>query len=358
MGMYLIFSRAAKQFYTRISSLTWDTVLGMLVFHFAVSWGLVALIGGENIASGHTFWYFYVTTATTVGYGDYSPVTGAGRLVTVLWIMPGGIALFTATIAKFVQQIVDRWRRRLRGLASYENLTDHIVILGWHGSKTQRMVDQIRGGQGNDEHEIVLCATSTNENPMPDRVRFVKGLALNEPELLHRAAVTNANYIIALGHDDDETLAAVLGAAAVNSYAHIVAYFDQQSFADLLKAHCPHAECNVSLSIELMVRSAQDPGSSRVQSQLLSTVKGPTQFSLQVPEDAKPVTYGALFSALKTNYDATLFGVAQTALGDDLVLNAPWEHLVDPGMIVYFMAPDRIESSQIDWNTLGANHAT
>lgn len=358
MGMYLIFSRAAKRLYTRISGVTWDIVLGMLVFHFAVSWGLMALIGGEEIAGGQIFWYFYVTTATTVGYGDYSPVTEAGRLVTVLWIMPGGIALFTAIIAKFVQQIVDRWRRRLRGLASYENLTDHIVILGWHGSRTQRMVDQIRGGQGNDEHEIVLCSTSTDENPMPDRVRFVKGLALNTPDLLRRAAVANANYIIALGHDDDETLAAVLGAAAVNSSAHIVAYFDQQSFADLLKAHCPHAECNVSLSIELMVRSAQDPGSSRVQSQLLSTVKGPTQFSLQVPDSAKPVTYGALFSALKTSYDATLFGVAQTALGDDLVLNAPWEHRVSPGMIVYFMAPNRIESSQIDWNALGAGQAT
>jgi hypothetical protein len=77
-----------------------------------------------------------------------------------------------------------------------------------------------------------------------------------------------------------------------------------------------------------------------------------------VPENAQPVTYGALFSAMKTNYDATLFGVAQTALGDDLVLNAPREHRVDPGMIVYFMAPNRIESSQIDWNALSATQAT
>jgi voltage-gated potassium channel len=356
--MYVIFSGAARRFYTRISGLTWDTVLGMLVCHFAVSWGLMILIGGETIASRDIFWYFYVTTATTVGYGDYSPVTETGRLVTTLWIMPGGIALFTAIIAKFAQQIVDRWRRRLLGLASYENLTDHIVILGWHGSRTHRMVDQIRGGEVNNKHEIVLCSRSTEENPMPDRVRFVKGLTLNAPDLLRRAAVKNANYIIALGHDDDETLAAVLGAAAVNSNAHIVAYFDQQSFADLLKAHCPHAECNVSLSIELMVRSAQDPGSSRVQSQLLSTVKGPTQYSLQVPDDAKPVAYGALFSALKTSYDATLIGVAETALGDDLVLNAPQEHRVDPGMIVYFMAPHRIDPSQIDWSALGATQAT
>ena len=145
-----------------------------------------------------------------------------------------------------------------------------------------------------------------------------------------------------------------MNVAAVNAGSHIVAYFDQQSFADLLKAHCPHAECNVSLSIELMVRSAQDPGSSRVQRQLLSTLEGPTQFSLRVPADANTVSYGALFTELKNRHDATLFGVAESALGDDLILNAPLGHRVDPGMILYFMAAKRIEPAQIDWGALGA----
>ena len=352
--MYVILSRVANRLYARISGLSWDTVLIMTVFHFAVSWGLLGLVGGENIASGDIFWYFYATTATTVGYGDYSPVTEAGRVVTILWVMPGGIALFTTIIAKVVQQVSDKWRKRLRGLASYEKLTDHIVILGWHGSRTQRMVDHIRGGQGEHERDIVLCSAESIENPMPDEVRLVRGTALNTPDLLHRAAVTNAKYIIALGHDDNETLAAALGAGAVNGDAHIVAYFDQQSFADLLKAHCPHAECNISFSIEMMVRSAQDPGSSRVQRQLLSTLEGPTQFSLRVPENAAAVNYGALFSELKKSHDATLFGVAQSALGDDLTLNAPSEYRVDPGTILYFMSSQRIEPSDIDWSKLSS----
>ena len=352
--MFVILSRVANRLYARISSLSWDTVLTMTVFHFLVSWQLMALVGSETIASAEIFWYFYATTATTVGYGDYSPVTEAGRVVTILWVMPGGIALFTTIIAKVVQQVSDKWRKGLRGLASYENLSDHIVILGWHGSRTQRMVDHIRGGQGEHGRDIVLCSAAPIENPMPDQVRFVRSAALNTPDLLHRAAVTNAKYIIALGHNDNETLAAALGAAAVNGDAHIVAYFDQQSFADLLKAHCPQAECNVSLSIEMMVRSAQDPGSSRVQRQLLSTLEGPTQFSLRVPADANPVSYGVLFTELKTKHDATLFGVAESTLGDDLILNAPLDRRVDPGMILYFMAAKRIEATQIRWGTLGA----
>ena len=353
-AMYSIWSRVAKRLYARISEVSWDTVLSLTVIHFAASWSLIAVIGGEKIASSEIFWYFYATTATTVGYGDYAPATAAGRAITILWVMPGGIALFTTIIAKVVQQFSEKWRKRLRGLANYEKSHDHIVILGWHGSRTQRMVDHIRGGQREHEREIVLCSSETIENPMPDQVRFIRGAALNTPDLLRRAGVANATFVIAFGHDDNETLAAALGAAAVNGDAHIVAYFDQQSFADLLKAHCPHAECNVSLSIEMMVRSAQDPGSSRVQGQLLSTLVGPTQFSLRVPADVGSVTYGALFSELKTKHDATLFGVAKSTLGDDLKLNAPLDDRVDPGMILYFMADQRIDPAQIDWRMLSS----
>ncbi|MBV40995.1 MAG: hypothetical protein CMM23_20455 [Rhodospirillaceae bacterium] len=351
-AMHLILSRVARRLYNRISSLSWDTVLTMTFIHFATSWGLIAFVGGEKIASGEIFWYFYATTATTVGYGDYSPTTAAGRVVATIWVMPGGIALFTTIIAKIVQQFSEKWRKRLRGLANYENLSGHVVILGWHDVRTQRMVDHILGGQGDDKREIVLCCAETMENPMPDQVRFVRAAALNTPDLLKRAAVANAVFVIAFGRDDNETLAAALGAAAVNGGAHIVAYFDQQSFADLLKAHCSRAEANVSLSIEMMVRSAQDPGSSRVQRQLLSTLEGPTQFSLQVPHDAVPVTYGALFTELKSKHEATLFGVANSTLGDDLILNASLDASVGPGMTLYFMAPQRIDPARIDWPAL------
>ena len=72
------------------------------------------------------------------------------------------------------------------------------------------------------------------------------------------------------------------------------------------------------------------------------------------PDDLGKVNYGVLFSALKTKHNATLFGVAESTLGDDLILNAPTDHRIDPGKILYFMAARRIKAVEIDWPALSA----
>ena len=83
----------------------------------------------------------------------------------------------------------------MRGGTNYKNLSEHIIILGWHGLKTERMVDYIRGDEDSKDSEIVLCAAEDIENPMPDRVKFVRGTALNTPDLLTRAGAKQRNIL-------------------------------------------------------------------------------------------------------------------------------------------------------------------
>jgi voltage-gated potassium channel len=341
-------ARVFKTFYAHVTRMSWDALLLVVVLHFAVALVLMRVFETGEIAEIVGFWYFYVTTATTVGYGDITPKTDPGRLLTTFWIMPGGIVLFTVSIAKFVQFISDRWRRRMRGEADYSYLGNHIVILGWQGRQTAKIVEEIVGDVGADAREIVLCTTKEIDNPLPDVVKFVRDSALNTAGLHHRAGVAGAAVIIALGHDDNDTLAAALAAGVVNRNAHVVAYFEQQAFADLLTAHCPRAEAMVSMSIEMLVRAAQDPGSSRIQQDLLS-VRGQTQFSLTLPAAAAPLSYGALLAGLKAKHDATLIAIADGTHGRALAVNAPADHPVGPGAVIYYIAARRIRAEQLTW---------
>jgi hypothetical protein len=66
--------------------------------------------------------YFSVTTLTTVGYGDFSPETAAGKLFTVVYVLVG-VGILLAFLSRVAVQVVDthmhdresRNGRRIRG---------------------------------------------------------------------------------------------------------------------------------------------------------------------------------------------------------------------------------------------------
>ncbi|PID36814.1 MAG: potassium channel protein [Rhodobacterales bacterium] len=51
--------------------------------------------------------YFSVITIATVGYGDFSPVTVAGKLFTIFYVLCG-LGLFVATATAIADRIISR----------------------------------------------------------------------------------------------------------------------------------------------------------------------------------------------------------------------------------------------------------
>ena len=68
---------------------------------------------GANITSiGDALWW-PVVTITTVGYGDYYPVTLAGRLITII-VMFSGIGIVVTLLGVFSQKRLQRVESRLK----------------------------------------------------------------------------------------------------------------------------------------------------------------------------------------------------------------------------------------------------
>jgi voltage-gated potassium channel len=59
---------------------------------------------------GEALWWVYVTI-TTVGYGDFYPVTAAGRLVGVV-VLTGGVALFGVLTGYIANSFLERRKAR------------------------------------------------------------------------------------------------------------------------------------------------------------------------------------------------------------------------------------------------------
>jgi len=337
------FNRWLVRAYARASQLHWRFVALLGACHFSLSY-LLLRIAEEQLAALDVFWYFYITTVTTVGYGDFSPTSASGRWIVTLFVMPGGIVLFTTVLAKLIQDVTDAWRRRMKGLKDFSRMAGHIVVVGWCAQRTERMVQLIRGDVS-ERRDIVLLA-QLDENPLPDHIHFVHAPHLSASEAMQQAGVPQADFVIVLGQDDNESLTAALAVGAIYA-GHLVAYFEQNSYATLLRQHCPNAEAVVSLSVEKLVRTAQDPGSAAVIAQLLSNLEGQTQYQVRMPLGQTTTTYGELFSRFKQRHDATLLGLTDQT--GQVQLNPVSSTAVVAGDALYFMAARRLSSSDIDW---------
>ncbi len=338
------FNRWLNTAYAYATQLRWDTIGILSAGHFAISYTLLYWADESRLLPFNTYWYFYITTATTVGYGDLTPQSAAGRYVVTLLIMPGGIILFTTIIAKLVQDVTDAWKKRMKGLKDYPDLSGHIIVIGWCEQRTSHMIELIRA-DASERRDIILVA-NVEENPHPQTMHFVRAANLSSPEAMQRASISQASLVIVLAQDDNETLTAALAAGAVYQ-GHLVAYFEQAGYADLLNKHCLNAEPVISLSIESTVRTAQDPGSSHLITQLLSNLEGQTQYRLTVPTRQHKMLYGQLFTLFKKEHDATLLGISHDK--DKIQLNPPSDAAVLPGMSLYFMAAKRLRPEQINW---------
>ncbi|MEQ2352247.1 potassium channel family protein [Pseudoalteromonas piscicida] len=359
--MPIIFKRLVVLMRAHVDKASWQLLFMATLIHMSVTWGLLWLSNESALLPLSTFFYYYVVTTSTVGYGDFSATTDFGRLVVAIIQIPFGLALFGVLLGK-AGQFVTYWvRRGMTGEKDFAHLQNHIVIFGWHDVRTKKMVDYILGDNKREDRKIVLAVTEAMEHPLLSypEVAFARLTSFTDDEQLSRINIERADKIIIDGDDDNQTFTTALKLSrVVKPEAHISAHFLDDSKALLLREHCKNVECSASMSAEILVRAMQDPGSSRVQEELLSTLHGDTQFSLALPAEVSCLTFGDLFGYFKQHHDATLLGVAHDINALNMDLNPPLDYNITGGDILHYIAPQRVLASEVDWSSLCSKNSS
>tara|TARA_Y100000782_G_scaffold68031_1_gene73941 strand:- start:4535 stop:5428 length:894 start_codon:yes stop_codon:yes gene_type:complete len=294
-------------------------------------------------------------TTSTVGYGDFSPTTELGRWVVALIQIPFGLALFGVLLGKAGQTVTYLIRHAMTGDKDFAHSNNHIIIFGWHDTRTKKMIDYILADTKRTERRILLAVTEQMDHPFlaNEQVDFARLSSFTDLAELERVAISHADKVIIDGQDDDQTFTTALRISRlVKDECHISAHFLDETKVDMLLEHCQNIECSSAKSAEILVRSMQDPGSSRVQEELLSTLHGDTQFSLKVPSGCKEMEFGTLFHHFKRQHDAILLGVAHNLSAQNMDLNPPLDYKVSEGDILHYISVERVLSAEVDWSSL------
>lgn len=328
--------------------ISWTFLLLVVLAHMGTTWGLFYLVG-EAMADSISDWvYFYVVVASTVGFGDFSPETVAGKWIATLYLIPGGISLFAALIGKATVTLSTFWRLQMQGKGDFSHLSGHTLVIGWHGETTERILDILKADKSLPD-EIVLCVTKEMSNPRPADLKFIKGESFSNAALLKRAGVENASRIIIYDTSDDRVATVALSAYSLKGDdAHIVAHCANPDTAAMLRRTLPGIECTQALALEMLVRSASDAGISRVVNELLAVDRGATQYQTKLTGPPAGATFGHLFVQAKKVCNATVLGLASSHDDSDgSMLNPATDRLLQDGDIVYYMANTRLSERQL-----------
>jgi voltage-gated potassium channel len=347
-----MFHLLTRLLYRLTRRLSWHNLLVLLFLQAGGSWLLLSLAGERELTEPSVFFYYNTVVISTVGFGDYSPVTEAGRWAVALFQIPFGLLVFGSFIGKLTQTLVAWVRRGMSGKADYSHCSGHTLLFGWNGAQTERIVDLLLADSASHTQEILLCVTQEMEHPFPEKpaVKFARLHSFTDPAELARVGLASASRVLVDGEDDDQTLTTSLALSAKAAPdAHLCAWFTEASKAELLRLHCPNVEVSSSKEAEILVRSLQDPGASLIQEQIFSTLLGPTLYRIQVPQSAGELVYGRLLSTFKQEHNATLLGISTQASGQDIELNPAGDTRIGSGSFLYYISPERLQSAQISW---------
>ena len=165
-------------------------LLTIILFLFLFGW-LIHLIEPDNFPSIFEGIWWAIVTTSTVGYGDFTPITKLGRIIGMLLIL-SGVGLITSYFAYIAKMSISSDQQFLTGRKEFSG-TGHFIIIGWNG-RSKRIIKSIH--ERMLHQNIVLIDDTLTKHPLPrTNIHFVQGKASLDSVLL-QANVRQADRVL------------------------------------------------------------------------------------------------------------------------------------------------------------------
>ena len=330
--------------YLRIRLTGWRLPFAIVVVVFLTSWPLMWLVEpqGSDLTEPANYWWYFIVTAATVGYGDLFPVSALGHVVGA-YVIVGGIVTLTVLFTQLADYVSSIRGRRMRGAAALD-LQDHVVLLGYTPGRTERIVAELTV-EGRVQVALAVWDDVTEHHPMPEHeaVHFVRG-DLTHEDVMTRACVGRARTAIVDGRDDNETLAIAVAVDHAKPDIHLVAALRDLGRRQHLRYVNPHVQCVQWHMPFLLTEEALDPGITQVYNDLMSSAGHGNTYSVRLPRDFPHRTFGDCQMHFGQSFGATVLAVRD---GDALVVSPPWSRSVEAGTTLYYVARERIDAARL-----------
>ncbi|MFJ7847994.1 potassium channel family protein [Peribacillus sp. NPDC097206] len=212
--------------------------LTIILFLLVFGW-LIHLVEPDNFPSVFEGIWWAIVTISTVGYGDFTPLTKFGRILGMLLIL-SGVGLITSYFAYIAKMSISSDQQFLSGRKEFSG-TGHFIIIGWNG-RSKRIIKNIHERMHNQY--IVLIDDTLTKHPLPrTNIHFVQGKASLDSVLQQANIKQAARVLITADLQQNElqtdmfTVLALLAIKGLNPHVYcLVEILTQEQKENALRA--------------------------------------------------------------------------------------------------------------------------
>ncbi|WP_285768188.1 potassium channel family protein [Peribacillus sp. SI8-4] len=164
------------------------SIIALFLFSFGL---LIHLVEPKRFPTLLDGIWWAIVTMSTVGYGDYTPVTSLGKIIGIILIL-SGVGLITSYFAHIAKMSISTEQLFLTGRKDFSG-GGHFIIVGWNG-RSKRIIQNIHDRM--HHQSIVLIDDTLQKHPLPrTNIHFVHGKATLD-SVLKKANVTQAIRVL------------------------------------------------------------------------------------------------------------------------------------------------------------------
>lgn len=293
----------------------------IMLFVWAVgSFSIIIFESGNIDTIGDAIWWTIVTI-TTVGYGDFFPLSLPGRILAII-IMFFGIGLISVLTGSISSIFTTKKIMEGRGLENLK-LKNHIVICGWN-SNVEKVLSNIAKLSSEGEDVKIAMINDMGEDQMNGiiarfksdtlKIHFVRGDHALEA-ILNKACIEHAKSAIIISddtveNDDDKTILTVLTIKNKLPNLKVVAHVSQQDKLPYLKrAKADEVIVNDTYESFMAATHVLEPGVPQAVNQLLDLHSAHRFKSMAIPDSYIGKTFSDITTYFKENQNSLCIGL-------------------------------------------------
>lgn len=227
--------------------------------------------------------WWTLVTMSTVGYGDYFPVSTGGRYLVGVPTMVFGIGFLGFIISEVASNLIESQSRRLQGMLNVK-LKHHIIIVNFSRlDEIMNIIEELR--QDPSTRDKGVCLIDETLEMIPQRLHeegvcFVRGNPTEEATLKQANLEEATNAIILSkdrsdSHSDDQNLVTTLVIEKLNPDIFTIAeVLDPQKIRQFEMAGCNSVICVSQFAANLIIQELQDHGLKDILTDLISNQGG------------------------------------------------------------------------------------